>query len=329
MTFAADLGADGARADAALAAAVASVAALDAQIVALDDEIAAVQALIDAETGGGSPPPPPVGSTLRYAPPTLTSPTTITVTPATRKITLGENQDAIINLGRLIDVPGGVEIRGGRKIRIIGGEIGFTKSCVNSTFTTLSSANRCIFLKGSSLASNARREVHIEGVLFSGSHIAEVINGDCSGRPTTVTLQNLRVVGHVIGAEGANHSNVVQFWNGPEKLRIDGLEADHVYYQGIYMEQLLFGGARPLDSPAIEMYRTHIVQETDAAQAFYWTAGGVIGSDNWVRNDAYWAAQASKGGIPQGTWPFTGYTGSPRPATILNSGVDYVSPGYL
>jgi chitodextrinase len=79
----------------------------------------------------------PSGELLLYAPPTLTSPTTVHLSNSNRSVVLDPNTDYIVVIDEPIDTPGGIGINGGRNVELIGGAVGFTQDycLIDATYT--------------------------------------------------------------------------------------------------------------------------------------------------------------------------------------------------
>jgi hypothetical protein len=153
---------------------------------------------------------------LRWAPPTLTSPTTVNVPQGDQTLSLSTTKDYIINLGSTPHV-GQVIISGGRNVVMIGGTIGLP---------LLSTKATALGIKGSTGI------VHVEGLQFDGTSGKEMDAIQIQAPQATVQVQNVRADG-ILGTFDTNHSDVIQPWGGVAKLRVDRLTADS-NYQGIF-----------------------------------------------------------------------------------------------
>jgi hypothetical protein len=153
---------------------------------------------------------------LTWAPPALSSPTTITVAQGDQRISLDTTKDYIIKLGSSTHA-GGLGLSGGRNVVVIGGRIAPPA--------------------GPGLAvglgiSNATGTVHVEGVAFDGASGREFDAIQINAPKATVQLENIRATG-LRGSYDTNHTDVVQPWGGVARLRIDRLTAT-TNYQGIF-----------------------------------------------------------------------------------------------
>jgi hypothetical protein len=166
--------------------------------------------------------PAPTGA-LRWAPPTLVEPKTITLGTGYTHTTLATNRDYIVKLPPTKKV-GGTWIDGGHNVVIVGGYItvpqGDSSASTNET-TALS-------IKG------ATGTVHVEGVLIDGSGGGEFDGVTINAPQATVQLENLRIVG-VQGSYDKVHADVVQPWGGVKDLRIDRLTG-RSNYQGLTLK---------------------------------------------------------------------------------------------
>lgn len=159
---------------------------------------------------------------LLWAPPSLTSPTKISLGDGYTDTVLGPSQDAIITLPKT-PKEGGVTIEGGHNIVLIGGEItvpsGAPLGPVNNRFHT------GLYIKG------ATGTVHIEGVRFDAASNVLWDAIDINAPKATVQLENIRAE-HIEGNFTDFHADVVQPWGGVKDLRIDRLTASSDY-QGL------------------------------------------------------------------------------------------------
>lgn len=184
----------------------------------------------EEETTAGEEGPEPAAaslttttSRLRWAPPTLVEPKTITLGTGYTHTILPTNRDYIIQLPPTKKI-GGTWIDGGHNVVVIGGYItvpqGSSSASDNET-TALS-------IKG------ATGTVHVEGVLIDGSGGGEFDGVTINAPEATVQLENLRIVG-VRGGYEKVHADVVQPWGGVKDLRIDRLTG-RSNYQGLTLK---------------------------------------------------------------------------------------------
>jgi hypothetical protein len=172
--------------------------------------------------GGGSTTPGP----LRWAPPVLSNPTTITL-PPTGNVTLNldNSKDYIIQYPDVRRV-GELLVRGGRNIVIIGGA-----STVAPHYGT---GVRNIQLEDSPGVVSGR-VIHIEGLDIDGSGGGEADGIGIATPSAIVQIENVRITG-LIGHLGSTHADVIQTWGGVQELRVYDLTgASH--YNDLYLRR--------------------------------------------------------------------------------------------
>jgi hypothetical protein len=163
---------------------------------------------------------------LRWAPPTLVNPITITLGTGYTHTSLSTSRDYYIKLPSTKKV-GGTWLDGGHNIKIVGGAVTLP-STVNSSTPTAQRTG--IYIKG------ATGTVHIEGVLMDDTGGALGWDGiDIAAPKATVQLENLRIVG-VNGGLNSWHADVVQPWGGVKDLRIDRMSGAS-NYQGLMLDE--------------------------------------------------------------------------------------------
>jgi hypothetical protein len=284
--------------------------------------------------GSAAPATTPARPKLAWAPPALSAPTTIAVAQGDQIYNLSTSKDYILKLGAATHV-GGLGIKGGRNVEILGGQIALPAS---------SSRANAIGISG------AVGTVHIEGVWIDGSSGHEADGIQIEAPKATVQLENLRVTG-LRGSYNTNHTDVVQPWGGVGRLRIDRLSGD-TNYQGIF-DQPDQGAIGPVDLRHVDLtydntgaqtggYLIWLTNGCTAATSTALTevyvkgrAGSTLGSTVWpplggatdcpakvVANVATWAALAVTGGVRWGAPP-----GGPF-VTAADAGTSYTSPGY-
>lgn len=255
MTYAESLAAIGAAADAEVAdlraqlATANALAAEDAaQLAAQARTIAALEARIAELTNVTPPPvdpppvdPPPVvdppaptGDRLSWAPPALTTPTTITPTDEQGKIVLSAGRDYVIKLptDRAWKNARGLHIEGGRNVVVIGGTVdvaaGYYAGGTGPGVQANGYVKRAAYILGTS------GTVHLEGVAFTSAsgNLSEGIN--VSAAAAKVRVQNCRIDVPLVGTKDTNHADALQCWNGPTSLKVDGFTAT-TGYQGMFL----------------------------------------------------------------------------------------------
>lgn len=159
---------------------------------------------------------------VRWAPPTLTNPTTIQLGQGVTHTVLDKSKDYIVKLPAYTKV-GGTEIEGGHNVVIQGGHISIPPNLTNDA------ARRGIYLKDNT------GTVHIEGVLIDAQPGAISDGIDISAPDATVQIENDRIV-KMSGGLSTFHADVIQPWGGVKDLRIDRLTGSS-NYQGLYLAQ--------------------------------------------------------------------------------------------
>ena len=278
-----------------------------------------------------TPTPTPTGSNLtklRYAPPALTNPVSVTLSASNRKPALSLTQDYIIKMpAGPVDWAGGVEINGGRNIVIIGGTCAFSKDYATSSQDE-GVANRCLYIKGNA-AQTAKRTIHIEGVRASGDFIYEFLNIDSQSEPgLTVQLESIRVdwlKSFLPGPTAPPHygGDAVQDWNGPTNIYVDRFTLARSDYQGFFGQGDKYGtsphGVRQYNNMNLVGGPKHTYLLTGNT-TFDFTATNV-----WVKPGAgnTWSNTVGSG------WSSVAKQGNPGDfVTADDAGVGYVSPGY-
>ncbi len=160
---------------------------------------------------------------VRWKPPKLSNPQTITLGTGRTVTTLDDKKDYIVKLPKSKKT-GSTSIIGGRNVVIMGGHI--TIPPTHPTNNT-DMDRRAIYIKDN------KGTVHIEGVLIDGSGGGEMDGVAINAPQSIVQIQNLRVTG-VKGTDGTMHADVVQTWGGVKELRIDRLTGES-YYQGLFI----------------------------------------------------------------------------------------------
>lgn len=160
---------------------------------------------------------------LRWAPPHLVDPTTITLGNGYTDTYLEPSRDYIVKLPKN-DKLGGVTLEGGHNIVIIGGQITVPANPAPAGHF-YDRYRTGLYIKG------ATGTVHVEGVLFRGTRHAVWDAIDINAPKAAVQLENIRAEG-VHGGFWTFHADVVQPWGGVRALRIDYLTGTS-NYQGL------------------------------------------------------------------------------------------------
>jgi hypothetical protein len=194
--------------------------------------VSAATSVVSSSLSTVSPSPSTLSPRLAWAPPVLSSPITVQVQdsglacpsltspwqnpnqPST--CVLDTTKDYILKLGHRTDA-GGLVVRGGRNVVMIGGR-------VTPKLTSAAAEGRGLTFW------NQTGTVHVEGVLIDGAGDGILIYA-----PQAVfQVENVR-----IGVSAPNHDfslkhpDVIQTWSGPAEVRIDRLTATSDY-QGFY-----------------------------------------------------------------------------------------------
>jgi hypothetical protein len=279
----------------------------------------------------------PDGSLLTWAPPELTSPTTILVGVTGAVGTLDKARDYVLVM------PGtprteGLVINGGRNVVVIGGEIAIPHQGENPTIN----ARRALYV------AHSTGVVHVEGLLLHGDDISEGVQTNAP--LATVQLQNLAVLNVHARDQVSftdNHPDVIQTWGGIGELRVDRLTGE-TDYQGLFFKSDFNGPHGPVH------LRNVNIRSMDTTRYQFWmadTGGGyptVTLEEVWVEtapgrsfgktvwpdvDSATHPPTISDGAASWPTLPVTGVVRSGVPAggdfvSAASVGIGYVSPGY-
>ena len=296
------------------------------------------------------PPATGTGAQLSWSPPSLTSPTTITVDDSTpMPLYLDQTRDYVIKLGHRTRTHGLV-ISGGRNIVMVGGRISIPYAGTSPTIES----RRGLYLERNT------GTVHIEGLLIDGPDLSEGIQ--IAAPNAVVQLQNVRVIGVHARDQvnfSDNHPDCLQPWGGVRKIQIDRMtcttDTHGLYFDSNDARRL--GG--PIGSADIRRYnikRTfksdkwafqRVTQDGDQPMSltdvYVEPAEGTslynsVGNEPW-RNGVYnfLAATISSDGMTA-SWPtdtsLSGVVkkGAPPAGDFAPDGVSgtaYASPGYV
>lgn len=280
---------------------------------------------------------------LKFAPPTLSSPSTITVPAGTSKYTcvMTAGVDYIVNLPAT--PRGQVVLQGGRNVRLIGGEIASQASFMSlGTEDERDKANRGIKIEnGSNGSGTAARTIHIEGVKFSGPNFSDPIHiADRTENNLTVQIQNCHINGIIYGGNTRppnSHSDAIQCYGGPAVLKVDRFRADHCTYQGIFANDA-DGRSIPTGHAAWEIHNTHLIgDDTSGPEGReHYLLTDIQGPRTTNTSNIYiertttgiYSPADSYAGCAGWDW----HDGAPPGGTYVADGVagiGYVSPGYL
>lgn len=170
---------------------------------------------------------------LSWAPPALDRPNVLHISHGLGEYRLQDGKDyRPVMPPEPFGQPGGLMVIGGRNVALIGGEIH-----VPAVPDTATEADR----RGLLLARQTGA-VHVEGLHLTGPGLGEGIDLD-QPAAESVTIQNVRVEQLRTGPAAAGvHSDAVQTWSGPRRLRIDRLTAT-TSYQGLMLGSAQHGPA--------------------------------------------------------------------------------------
>ena len=173
-----------------------------------------------------TPVTPPPTNALRWAPPTLTNPITITLPPTgDQTLNLDNSRDYLIRYPAVRRV-GELRLIGGRNIVIIGGASTIAPH-PGTGVRNIQISDKPGVMDG--------RVIHIEGLDIDGSGGGEA-DGIGIGAPSAIVqIENVRITG-LIGHLGSTHADVIQTWGGVKELRIYDLTgASH--YNNLYLRR--------------------------------------------------------------------------------------------
>lgn len=157
-------------------------------------------------------------SKLRWAPPVLDNPVTLTVGQGYTSKNLKDGQDYLVRLPAEKQV-GGLALKGGRNIVLIGGHITLQPGADNQ------SQQRAIYVKDST------GTVHIEGVEIDNSGGSEFDGIAVAAPEAIIQIENCRITG-LSGSYKTLHADILQPWGGAREIRIDRLTGSSSY-QGL------------------------------------------------------------------------------------------------
>ena len=162
---------------------------------------------------------------LRWAPPALSSPQTVSVPSGHDPyvLNLSTTQDYIVKLpsGGL---HGTLEINGGHNVVLIGGEI-VVPSTANQTDNGADGSDTALYVRHSTGV------VHLEGLLLRGETDVQFDGIDVNAPEAVVQVEDVRMTA-LYGSLTTEHADAIQTWGGAKALDIDDLSADGDY-QGL------------------------------------------------------------------------------------------------
>jgi hypothetical protein len=217
---------------------------------------------------------------LRWAPPTLTNPTTITVNNSTYALNLNDAVDYIITMP-ITAFPRELAILGGRNLIIKGGYI-----TVNSDTSEVE--NPALLVKDDGGEMNGRI-VHLEGLRLGGVYMTDGIH---TAAPTAIIqVENIYIdplwqKGDPDGS--GSHSDCIQTWGGVKELRVDKLTCASSPYQGFYLQA---NWGQPHGNVIIQNVNIH---GNSASRYLFWISSGTFDASKTVTVDNVWIQSASR-----------------------------------
>jgi hypothetical protein len=241
---------------------------------------------------------------------------------------------------------GGIALKGGRNIVLIGGYITVPPGAANQ------SQQRGIYIK------DATGIVHIEGVKIDNSGGSE-FDGIAAAAPEAILqFQNIRITG-LTGSFKTLHADIFQPWGGAKEIRIDHLTGTSDY-QGLHipidggpigsadLRNINLGHEKPVGGgrPGFLLWLTHGSKTCDTYPIEFQNVyvegrkGETVGRSVWPpagKNNAETSACAAVEKEGEVSWPnlatIKGVVkqGPPKegdfvPETV--AGIGYISPGY-
>jgi hypothetical protein len=162
---------------------------------------------------------------LKWAPPVLSSPKTVSVPSGQDPYVLNLNtsQDYIVNLPAA-GLHGALEINGGHNVVLTGGEI-VVPASANQSDNGADGSDTALYVRGSTGV------VHLEGLLLRGEANVQFDGIDVNAPEAVVQVENVRM-SELYGSQTTEHADAIQTWGGAKALDIDRLTADGDY-QGL------------------------------------------------------------------------------------------------
>lgn len=249
-------------------------------------------------------PVPSLDTFLRWAPPPLSYPQTVTVEDGASTFTLDPGTDYIVEMP---DTPISSELNilGGRNVRVIGGEI--------------ATPGRAVYLH------QQTGSAYVEGLKISGDPTEGFDLDQRYG--AAVILQNVWIE-NLLGSIDTNHADAIQAWAGPDRLLVDRFYAKTTY-QGFFLTPRQQWSAGPQPSQ-FDLRRIHI-DVTSGGYALWRDTGFPLAIE-----EIYVTPNPSKPDPDQYLWPkpstgdtsWAGVVGGPPPTEFVDPtaiGCGYVS----
>lgn len=228
---------------------------------------------------------PGCATVLRWAAPPLENPQTrVITTPGTVRLDAG--RDYRLEMPQV--VRGGVAIRGGRNVVLVGGEISIPMQPGSAPSIT---SRRGLYIL------EQTGTVHIEGLRITGEDLSEAIQ--IAAPNAIVQLVNIAAYGvHSRDQVGFtdNHSDIVQPWGGARELRIDYLSGSSDY-QGIFLSP-------DFNTVLGEMRLSHIsFAGLPTARYLFWVAQNTRVGPVWLEQVYIDVPAQRGGGFGKSIWP--------------------------
>jgi hypothetical protein len=196
---------------------ISSATGHSASVVSLFDDSNASQASKANTVGAAVSTSPSRVRKLAWAPPVLSAPVTVSVASvAPVVLNLDSSKDYVLQLGHLSG-PGGLTVRGGHNVVIIGGQITAAPTAVERDGWAM----RFYDQTGT---------VHVEGVWIDSSNDGITIQAPLA----TFQIENVRISNnHALRDDFSTaHPDLIQTWSGPKAVRIDRFTG-YSDYQGL------------------------------------------------------------------------------------------------
>jgi hypothetical protein len=177
------------------------------------------------EQGGSTTGGLTVQAPLKWAPPALSSPKTVSVPGGHDPyvLNLDTSQDYIVDLPAA-GLHGTLEINGGHNVVLTGGEI-VVPSSANQSDNGADGSDTALYVRGSTGV------VHLEGLLLRGEENVQFDGIDVNAPEAVIQVENVRM-SELYGSQMTEHADAIQPWGGAKALEIDRLTADGDY-QGL------------------------------------------------------------------------------------------------
>jgi hypothetical protein len=290
---------------------------------------------------------------LRWAPPALTDPTTISLTSGLDPdhLVLSKAKDYVLKMPAG-GIHGTVEIDGGHNVVLIGGSV-TVPSSANQADNGRDDTDTAIYITGST------GTVHIEGVAIGADPNVMYDGIDVNAPGAIVQVENVRMT-NVWGSANTEHADVIQTWGGVKALRVDRLTANGDY-QGLTIKpDLGLTGLAQLDDIdlTLDSPPPALASSTESGGYMLWlTADGCDSTPTQLTSvyvedlnphiapsNTVWPPTQNHVHLPCAgqltgdsmSWPLQSVTGSvvlgaPAPGSFVPPGVAgmrYRSPGY-